>query len=57
MSRPPISTRADYRWFTSMPTRWMDNDVYGHVNNVQYLPRPDHLRRPLRPPGIFLDPL
>ena len=36
MSRPPISTRADYRWFTSMPTRWMDNDVYGHVNNVQY---------------------
>ena len=36
MSRPPISTRADYFWFTSMPTRWMDNDVYGHVNNVQY---------------------
>jgi len=34
--RPPISTRQDYRWFTSMPTRWMDNDVYGHVNNVQY---------------------
>jgi acyl-CoA thioester hydrolase len=20
----------------SIPTRWMDNDVYGHVNNVQY---------------------
>jgi acyl-CoA thioester hydrolase len=36
VSRPPISTRADYRWFTTMPTRWMDNDVYGHVNNVQY---------------------
>jgi acyl-CoA thioester hydrolase len=29
-------TRADYRWFLSIPTRWMDNDVYGHVNNVVY---------------------
>ena len=32
----PIGTRADYRWFTTMPTRWMDNDVFGHVNNVVY---------------------
>ena len=32
--KPP--TRADYRWFLSIPTRWMDNDVYGHVNNVVY---------------------
>ena len=31
-----IGTREDYRWFISMPTRWMDNDVYGHVNNVTY---------------------
>ena len=31
-----IGTRADYHWFTSMPTRWMDNDVFGHVNNVIY---------------------
>ncbi|RAI60465.1 acyl-CoA thioesterase [Roseicella frigidaeris] len=34
--RTPIGTRADYRWFTTLPTRWMDNDVYGHVNNVTY---------------------
>ena len=34
--RLPTSTRADYRWFLSLPTRWMDNDVYGHVNNVTY---------------------
>ena len=34
--RPAPATRADYRWFVSMPTRWMDNDVYGHVNNVAY---------------------
>lgn len=31
-----LPTRADYRWFLSIPTRWMDNDVYGHVNNVIY---------------------
>ncbi|RYJ01201.1 MAG: acyl-CoA thioesterase [Acetobacteraceae bacterium] len=35
-ARTPIGTRADYRWFTEVPTRWMDNDVYGHVNNVTY---------------------
>lgn len=34
--KTPIGTRADYRWFTRIPTRWMDNDVYGHVNNVTY---------------------
>jgi len=28
--------RSDYRHFLTMPTRWMDNDVYGHVNNVVY---------------------
>jgi acyl-CoA thioester hydrolase len=34
--RAAIGTRADYRWFLGLPTRWMDNDVYGHVNNVTY---------------------
>ena len=28
--------RSDYRHFQAIPTRWMDNDVYGHVNNVHY---------------------
>lgn len=28
--------RADYRYFLAIPTRWMDNDIYGHVNNVTY---------------------
>lgn len=28
--------RTDYRHFLAIPTRWMDNDVYGHVNNVVY---------------------
>jgi acyl-CoA thioester hydrolase len=34
--RRPPSERKDYRWFLDIPTRWMDNDVYGHVNNVVY---------------------
>jgi acyl-CoA thioester hydrolase len=29
-------SRADYRVFYEIPTRWMDNDIYGHVNNVHY---------------------
>ena len=29
-------SRADYRHFQTITTRWMDNDAYGHINNVQY---------------------
>lgn len=35
MSAPTIS-RRDYPHFLAIPTRWMDNDIYGHVNNVVY---------------------
>ena len=28
--------RDSYRHFTTIATRWHDNDVYGHVNNVLY---------------------
>jgi acyl-CoA thioester hydrolase len=28
--------RAAFPHFLAIPTRWMDNDVYGHVNNVNY---------------------
>ena len=31
-----MSARAGYRQFSAIDTRWMDNDVYGHVNNVVY---------------------
>jgi len=31
-----MNRRANYRSFLAIPTRWMDNDVYGHVNNVTY---------------------
>lgn len=29
-------TRAHYPHHLAMPTRWLDNDIYGHVNNVHY---------------------
>ena len=35
-NRKQPETRARYRHFQVIPTRWKDNDVYGHVNNVEY---------------------
>ena len=32
----PQHLRDDYRHFQMITTRWHDNDVYGHVNNVVY---------------------
>lgn len=31
-----IPRREQYRYFLPIQTRWMDNDLYGHVNNVTY---------------------
>ena len=31
-----MPTREAYPHHLSIPTRWNDNDVYGHVNNVEY---------------------
>ncbi len=28
--------RDDYRYFYTIPTRWNDNDQFGHLNNVIY---------------------
>ncbi len=36
MTRPPPGRRADYHLFLPIATRWMDNDVFGHLNNVVY---------------------
>ena len=36
VGREAPETRDRYRMFLEIPTRWMDNDVYGHVNNVVY---------------------
>lgn len=35
-SKPQPAPRGRYVHFHAIPTRWMDNDVYGHVNNVVY---------------------
>jgi acyl-CoA thioester hydrolase len=31
-----VAALADYPHVLDIPTRWKDNDVYGHVNNVEY---------------------
>lgn len=36
MSKPQARQRSDFKVFSPITTRWMDNDVYGHVNNVTY---------------------
>ena len=36
MTRLSPDTRADYPHHALIPTRWADNDIYGHVNNSVY---------------------
>lgn len=36
MSSEALPVREDYPWHLPMPTRWKDNDRYGHVNNAVY---------------------
>jgi len=36
-SRSAPMNRSEFKSFQQIPTRWMDVDIYGHVNNVQYL--------------------
>ena len=35
MKTPPPRA-VEYRWFAPITTRWSDNDIYGHVNNVTF---------------------
>jgi acyl-CoA thioester hydrolase len=35
-AKPQPEPRSAYRAFRTISTRWMDNDAYGHVNNVVY---------------------
>ena len=30
------TNRNDFYYISSLPTRWIDNDLYGHVNNAVY---------------------
>lgn len=36
MAEPAHPTRSQFKVLRPVPTRWMDNDHYGHVNNVAY---------------------
>lgn len=36
MAQREVLRRDDYNYFVDITTRWQDNDVYGHVNNVVY---------------------
>ncbi|MCW3149334.1 acyl-CoA thioesterase [Stutzerimonas stutzeri] len=36
MPEQPKHLRHDYKHFQAITTRWHDNDIYGHVNNVTY---------------------
>jgi acyl-CoA thioester hydrolase len=36
MTRVALPTRADFPVRRPMPTRWADDDAYGHANNVVY---------------------
>jgi acyl-CoA thioester hydrolase len=31
-----VPTRGDFRYWSVIPTRWADNDHYGHINNAVY---------------------
>lgn len=33
-AKPPV--KSEYRYFSTLKTRWIDNDTYGHVNNAVY---------------------
>jgi acyl-CoA thioester hydrolase len=35
-AKPQPAPRSAYRAFRTIGTRWMDNDAYGHINNVVY---------------------
>ena len=36
MNKPTPQRRTNYAHRSTISTRWMDNDIYGHVNNVTY---------------------
>jgi acyl-CoA thioester hydrolase len=36
MAEREVPTRSEYPYIQRVTTRWMDNDIYGHVNNAHY---------------------
>jgi acyl-CoA thioester hydrolase len=54
--KKPFGTRAGYPHLLTITTRWMDNDAYGHVNNVVYYSFFDTVVNRFLIEGGFLDP-
>ena len=57
-TRVELYTRPDFRFFTATPTRWGDCDMFGHVNNVQFVRyyesgRLDYFHRVLEMPAHY----
>jgi len=36
MTETKPTNKTDYKHFHTITTRWRDNDVYGHINNITY---------------------
>ncbi|MDM1765369.1 MULTISPECIES: thioesterase family protein [unclassified Acinetobacter] len=45
--KPEVRTRTQYCFLFPIQTRWADNDIYGHVNNVTYYSYFDIHRSPI----------
>ncbi len=54
-TRKSFGRRSEYRYFLPITTRWMDNDLYGHVNNVVYYSYFDTVVNQYLIEGGFLD--
>ena len=54
--RKAFGHRGDYRHFLPIATRWLDNDLYGHINNVVYYSFFDTVVNRYLIEGGFLDP-
>ena len=55
-TKKTMAGRADYPHLLTITTRWMDNDVYGHINNVVYYSFFDTVVNQYLIEGGFLDP-
>jgi acyl-CoA thioester hydrolase len=57
LTRPERFARDRFARFLPMTTRWVDNDLYGHLNNVVYLQLFDTAVNALLIEAKLLDPL
>lgn len=56
-ARPTPHHRSRYRAFRSIPTRWADNDMYGHINNAVYYELFDSAINGWQAEHVTIDPM